>query len=163
MSTVLLSIIAAMLVLPGILMAIVPGLPGHIYMFTVAFMFAAMTHFTIITQSNLIVLAVVTLISMVFDIFSGVAGAKYGGAHWSSLIAGTVGLVAGTIVIPIPIVGSVAGLFIGVFLYELYRGRDVALARKAATGSFVGSLVGIAGGVSMAILFMGLFVYFLMF
>lgn len=163
MTEITLSIIAALFLIPGVIMAIVPGLPGHIYMLIVAMLFAIVTNLTVITPMNLIVLAVITFISVLLDVFSGIAGAKYGGAHWSSLVAGAVGLILGTVIIPVPIVGSVAGLFIGVFLHELYRGRDVVHARKAATGSFIGSVVGIAGMLAMAILFAVLFVGFLIF
>jgi uncharacterized protein YqgC (DUF456 family) len=108
------------------------------------------------------ILAAIVGIAMLIDMFSGVVGAKWGGAHWSSLLSGIIGLVVGTFIIPIPILGSLIGLFLGVLISEWYITRDMRKAQKAALGSLAGSAVGITANVIAAILFVSLFLFFVL-
>lgn len=159
MSSVIVSIFALLLI-PGFIMALVPGLPGLLYMLVIATVFGFIDNFTHLTLGNLGILAIITTVAMLMDFFSGIVGAKWGGAHWSSIIYGMVGLVAGSILIPVPIVGSLAGLFLGVLFSEWYRTASIKKANKAAVGSFAGSLVGMAGNITAAVAFVTLFIIF---
>lgn len=151
------------LMLPGIMMAVMPGLPGLLYMLFVAFVFGIFDHFVHITDVNLAFLALVVMIGMLIDIFSGLAGAKIGGAHWSSLVAGALGLLVGTFVIPIPILGSFVGFFFAILCAEWYRTHDMVRAHRAATGGLLGALAGTVGNVVAASVFIALFIIFAFF
>lgn len=141
-------------------MAIVPGLPGLLYMLIVALIFGLIDHFTHMTLGNFGILALITAVAMLLDLFSGIIGAKWGGAHWTSIIYGLAGLIIGSLVIPIPIVGSLAGMFLGVLFSEWYWTANIKKANKAAVGSFAGSIVGMIGNGVAAIAFLTLFLIF---
>lgn len=153
-------IIAIVLLIPGLVMAIVPGLPGLLYMLTIATVFGFVDGFTHLTLGNLGILAAITAVAMLLDLFSGIIGAKWGGARWSSVIYGMIGLIIGSLVIPVPIVGSLAGLFLGVLFAEWYHTANFKKANKAAIGSFAGSMVGMAGNAVAAVAFVTFFIIF---
>ncbi|MEY2664266.1 MAG: hypothetical protein RIT04_74 [Candidatus Parcubacteria bacterium] len=155
-------IVATIFLLPGIVMALVPGLPGLLYMFIIACIFGLVNSFVNLSGTEVGILAAIVGIAMLIDMFSGVVGAKWGGAHWSSLFSGIIGLVVGTFIIPIPILGSLIGLFLGVLISEWYITRDMRKAQKAALGSLAGSAVGITANVIAAILFVSLFLFFVL-
>jgi uncharacterized protein YqgC (DUF456 family) len=155
--SVLIFIVTIILLVPGIIMAIVPGLPGLLFMLLIATIYGLFDHFTHLTLGNLGILALITAVAMLVDLFSGIIGAKWGGAHWSSIWYGLLGLVVGSIVIPIPIIGSLAGLFLGVLGAEWYRTSSIKKANKAAMGSFAGSIVGMVSNGVAALTFVILF------
>lgn len=152
--------IFVVLLLPGLVMAIVPGLPGLLYMLVIAVIFGLIDHFTHFTLGNLGILAAITAVAMLLDLFSGIIGAKWGGAHWSSIMYGLAGLIVGSLVIPVPIVGGLVGMFLGVLFAEWYRTASIKKANKAAIGSFAGSLVGMIGNGVAAAAFFTLFIIF---
>ena len=161
MTNTVLVIVAIVLLLPGIAMAVLP-IPGLLYMFVIALIYGLMDHFLHLSGPEVGILATIAGITLLVDFFSGIIGAKWGGAHWSSIVWGLVGLIIGSAVIPIPIVGSVAGMFLGVLTSEFYRTRDARQAQKAATGSFFGWLFGTGFKVVAALVFLGLFIWFVL-
>ncbi len=160
MNYLLITILTSALLLPGVIMALIPGLPGLLYMLTVALIFGAFDHFEHLTLGNLGVLALIMTLAMIADLSSGLIGARWGGASKKSLVYGFLGMLVGTVVIPIPVIGSFAGLFIGILAAEWYRTADIKKAEKAALGGFAGSLVGMAVNVTAAIAFIVSFVLF---
>lgn len=150
-------IIAAILLLPGIAISILP-VPGILYMLAVACIFGFFDHFAHLSGFDIGVLAVLAAVTLLVDFLAGIVGAKWGGAHWSSVIWGIVGLLAGSVVIPIPFLGSILGMILGVLGSELYRTNDMRAAQKAAAGSFMGWLAGTGFKVCAAVVFVILFV-----
>lgn len=151
-------ILAVILLLPGIGIALIPGVIGNVYMLLVAIGFAYLDDFANLTSVDLTILAVLTTIVIVVEFLAGVIGAKWGGAHWSSIFWGIVGLLVGTVLIPMPFVGSIIGMFIGTLVAEWYLSRDIARAHAAATGSFLGWLGGTVFKVIAAAAFFVLFI-----
>jgi len=150
-------LIAAGLMLPGLIGVLIPVLPGIPLMFLVALLFGFINRFTALTPGELGILFIIALASIVVDYLAGVLGAKYSGASAKALGAGVLGMIIGLIVLP-PL-GSFIGLFIGVLLVEL-RHRTEREALKAATGSLIGTLAGMAINLILALLFIGLFLTF---
>ena len=160
MAHTIILIIASILLALGVVMAVLPAVPGMLYMMLVALMYGFYDHFTLFTLGNLGILAIIAAVAMVIDTVSGMIGAKWGGAHWSSIISGIVGLVLGSLFIPIPIVGSLIGMFFGILASEWYRTRNISQANRAATGSLLGTLAGTGFKVVAAIAFLVLFIIF---
>lgn len=160
MTYLILTIVTAVLLLPGVVMALIPGLPGLLYMLTVALIFGVFDHFEHLTLANLGILALIMALAMIADLSSGLIGARWGGASTKSLLYGFLGLLIGTVAIPVPVVGSLAGLFIGILAAEWYRTADFKKAEKAAIGGFAGSLVGMAVNVTAAVAFVVSFIIF---
>ena len=85
-------------------------------------------------------------------VFSGLIGAKFGGASKKSVLLGMVGMVLGFLFFP-PF-GLFLGLFAGVFAGEMIRMKDHKHALKAAGYSFAGILAGMVFNVVLAIAFL---------
>ena len=152
-------IIATLLMIPGIIMAATP-FPGLFYMFVIALLAAMLDHFQHISAHDIGVLAIIAIVTLVIDALSGLIGSKIGGAHWSSVFWGLVGFLLGAFLIPIPLFGNVAGMFIGVLASELFRTRDIRRAKKAALGSFWGWATGTGFKLIASVVFIVLFVIF---
>jgi|ERR1035437_3447216 uncharacterized protein YqgC (DUF456 family) len=160
MSGIIPVLILIALLVPGIIMSVVPGFPGLLYMFVIVVIFKIAGYGMHISAFDIVILAVITVFAMAIDFFSGAIGAKWGGAHWSSFFSGFAGLLLGSFFIPIPIAGSLLGMFLGILASELYRTRNTAKAGKAAAYSIVGSVLGGVVNILCAILFLGLALYF---
>lgn len=87
------------------------------------------------------------------EMISSAAGAKKVGgsraAAWMSLLGSIVGLVAGTLLIPVPLIGSLIGAVIGAGVFALIGERGIAqqdwrqsigVGRGAAVGRFTAVL-----------------------
>lgn len=149
------------LLLPGLFMVFIPMLPAIGYMFAGALMFAFADGFSHLTLSNLALLGGLLAFSVAVDWGAGLLGAKFGGAGRLSLLYGLFGSLAGFFALP-PF-GTFAGLFIGVLVGELMRKKSRHQAVQAGAGALLGSLSGVAVNVCIALLFLGLFVWYALF
>jgi uncharacterized protein len=150
--------IAALLIAPGIGMALVPMLPALSYMFVVALIFGFYDGFERLTRNEIFILLGIVFVSIAIDHTSGLLGAKYGGAHTKSLFWGMLGGFVGTFFLP-PF-GTFIGLFLGVLIAEIYYKKTRDQAIKAAGSALVGTAVGVGVNVLLALFFTGLFIYF---
>jgi uncharacterized protein YqgC (DUF456 family) len=158
MYPIILKSIISILVFLGIFMTFVPFMPGIFFMLFISFIFAVITGFKIVTVTEFLILAGIFVLALLNDTFSGIIGAKWGGASNKSIMVGMAGLVIGFFVLP-PF-GAVVGFFGGIFLSEIYSGKDRSKAVKAATGSLIGSAVGMVINASIAIAFFATFMIF---
>ena len=152
--------VATLFMALGIPAVLLPFLPGISYMFLIALLFAISDHFTHITWENLAVLGSILVVSFFVDYFAGILGARYGGADRRSILFGFFGLILGLVAFP-PI-GGIIGLFAGIFVGEIVARKSNAAALKAATAGLIGSATGVLVNVSLAILMLGLFLYFVL-
>ena len=162
MTYTILIILAVLLLLPGIFLALLPGIPAILYMLAIAGIFGLLDNFVHLTPMAMGILALIAALNLLGEFLAGIAGAKWGGAHWSSIIWGIVGLIVGSSLIPIPFIGSLIGMFIGVLVSEMYRTRDIERAQKAAAGSFLGWVAGTGFKVATSIAFLILFLVFVL-
>jgi len=151
-------IITFILLLPGIIGIIIPVLPGIPYMFAISFIYGLLTRFISLNAIELIILALLAILSLIVDYSSGIMGAKYGGATKKSLIYGLAGLIVGTIIFP-PF-GGIIGLFIAIFISEILVHNNNKKAAKAASYSVLGSLTGMIINLVLAIIFLICFLAF---
>ena len=158
MAGIFLTIIFSALIFLGVFMVFVPILPALFYMFVLAAIFAAVSHFSIIAFWQLAILGGNIFLGFLNDLLSGILGAKWSGASKKSLLYGFIGLIIGVILFP-PF-GGIAGLFLGVLLAELSLGKSHQKAFKAATGSVIGAITGMLINLILAITFFVLFVIF---
>lgn len=146
------------LLLPGIAGAVIPILPGIPYMFLITLIYAIITKFHTLNTGEIIILTAITLLSIIIDYFSGLFGAKYGGAHKKSLLLGLLLMLIGTFVFP-PF-GGIIGLFLGVFIGEIITHNDQRKAIKAATSSTLGTIAGMILNLLLSIIYLILFIIF---
>ncbi|MDQ5949840.1 MAG: uncharacterized protein QG669_88 [Patescibacteria group bacterium] len=148
-----------LLLVGSMFMTLIPALPAIPFMFLTVFGYAVVTKFTTLTVENLLVFAVIMIVSIFVDFLAGIIGAKYGGAGKKSLIYGFVGMLLGTLIMP-PF-GSLLGLFAGVVLSEILTYKDHHKAIRAATGAVLGVVVGIMVNFALAFVFIGIFATYL--
>lgn len=158
MYPIILKSIISILVFLGIFMTFIPFMPGIFFMLFISFIFAVITGFKIVTVTEFLILTGIFVLALLNDTFSGIIGAKWGGASNKSIMVGMAGLVIGFFILP-PF-GAVVGFFAGIFLSEIYSGKDRSKAVKAATGSLIGSAVGMVLNASVAIAFFATFMIF---
>lgn len=93
--------------------------------------------------------AFLAILGEIVEFFSSVLGAKVGGSGrhgaWGAFIGGLVGAIAGTVLIPVPVVGTIAGGVVGAgvlaALFERGGGkRTWRDSSRAGTGAAVGRL-----------------------
>jgi uncharacterized protein YqgC (DUF456 family) len=158
MNYALLVIIFTSILLVGAIGTIIPALPGIPLMFAATLIFLIFDKFDHLTILNLVVFLLIALASITVDYFSGIIGAKYGGAGRNSLIIGLLGLILGILLYP-PF-GGIAGLFTGIMVAEIIQYKDHKKAIKAATGGVAGVVLGTVVNFILAILFLVLFIIF---
>ena len=92
----------------------------------------------------------VAVVAEVLEFIAGAAGAAKAGASRKgaagALVGGFIGAIAGTALVPIPVIGSLLGACMGAFagtmLMEFAIGRSHAKAAKAGMGAGIGRFVG---------------------
>ena len=141
---IVLSILAVILMLVGLVGAIVPGIAGPPFSFlgllAVSFV-DGVNHST----EFLVVMGVIAAIVYVLDYVVPAWGTKQLGGTQAGVRGSTIGLILGllvTIVFPIGFIAVLLGPFMGAYVGEKSVGTDDHKAWKAAFGSFVGFLVG---------------------
>lgn len=110
------------------------------------------SRFAEFSQTTLIVFGVLTVMVTVLDYYVPIWGTKkFGGTRWGMYGSG-IGLIAGLFLGPFGIIiGPFAGAFIGEYLHDKSTGR----ALRAAVGSFLGLMAGIAVKVLLCLVMLG--------
>lgn len=152
---IIILVVFSILLLPGLLGSFLP-LPGMAYMFTMALVYGFIDGFERLTLVNIVFLGAIFFISVLIDFFSGLIGAKYGGASKQSVLAGMAGMIVGTLLLP-PF-GGLLGIFIAVMVWEIRRHANRKKALRAASASLLGSLSGMIATLILSIVFIVLFV-----
>ena len=144
------------------LMLVLFGLPGNWLMVLSTALFAWWTWDRgVFSGGTLIAIAVLAAAGELIEFLGGMVGARKAGASWRASFAGILGAVigafAGTIMFPVPVVGTIVGacLGVGVAVWIVESGRrahpDVSFRRAvgAGMGEFIGILSKFAVGVAI--------------
>lgn len=133
-------------------------LPGLPFMFLLTIIFGFIDNFSHLQIFEIIILAAISLASVIVNYLSGFYGAKYFGASTRALIAGVLGFTIGLIFF-FPL-GGFVGLFLGIFITELIDLPNFIKALKKASGSLLGTLVGVLINFTLAFVYLMLFILF---
>ena len=128
--------LAVAFILVGIVGIIIPILPGMLLVWFTVLVYAWRTE--ALGWPSLIFITIIALVAGLSNIWLPLLGAQKTGAAKRALFLGIVGAIVGTFVIPIPILGTVIGYAVGVFLGEYMKQRDWRLALKASLGGVAG-------------------------
>lgn len=120
---------------------------------------------------TLVSLLVLAVVGEVVEFLGGMVGAKAAGAGrragWLALAGGIVGAIAGTFLIPIAIVGTLAGAGLGAAIGsitgDLWEGRHWKPALHGGGGAAVGRITGTVGKLTIACLMWLLVLFALIF
>jgi len=127
-------------------------------MFVIALIYGFVDKFNHIGAWELGILALIMLIGFMVDYFSGIVGAKYGGAAQKSMLFGILGMIIGIMIFP-PF-GGLVGVFIGILLSEIINHGNGERAFKAAKGGLIGSIVGTIVSLILSVIFLFTFLGF---
>ena len=157
--TTLYYLIAAALIVIGLLGTVLPALPGLPLVFGGMLLAAWAGGFEQVGIPMLVVLGVLTLVSLVVDFWATALGAKRVGASRKAIIGAMLGTFAGLFFGPI---GLLMGPFVGALAGELLHrrrlgGSDIGDAAKIGFGTWLGILFGVVLKLGLAFPLLGIF------
>jgi hypothetical protein len=132
-------ILAAVIILTGLIGAIFPGIPGPVTSFA-GLLLCLLSDRFIISSDALLTLGVIAIIITVIDYMIPVYGTKKFGGSRAGMIGSILGLMAG--IFFLPGIGIIIGPFVGAFIGEIIAGSQSDKALKAAFGSLIGFMAG---------------------
>ena len=142
------------LMIAGVAGSLLPFVPGTPLILLGALIYAVATDFQPVDGWRLLLLVGLSVVAYTLDYLSGALGtSKLGGSRWAMFDAvggGLVGLFFGPLGILIgPITGAVA--------VELIYRKDIHVALKSGAGAVIGVFLGIVAKLSIAVVMVGLF------
>ncbi len=150
--------LAVAFILVGVVGTVIPILPGMLLVWFTVLVYAWRTGFETVGWPSIIFISIIALVAGLSNIWLPLLGAQKTGAAKRALFLGVIGAIVGTFVIPIPILGTVIGYAIGVFLGEFMKVRDWRLALKASLGGVAGWGVSTIVEIVGALLILAIFV-----
>jgi uncharacterized protein YqgC (DUF456 family) len=131
--TALLAVILILMIVV-VLASILPFVPGPAAVWALGILYAALTEFEQVTALPLIVMTLLMILGSTTTWWMQILGMKAQGGSWTAIIGGLIGGLAGTFLIPIPILGTLLGVVGGTLVFELLRLGD---ANKAAQSGII--------------------------
>lgn len=147
-------LIAAALIVIGLLGTILPVLPGLPVMFAGMWLAAWADGYTRIGAGTLVLLGLLVVIAIAVDFFASLVGARRVGASNKGMLGAGVGGVLG-LFFGLP--GLVAGPFLGAAAGEMAHGREWREATRIGVGTWIGLLLGAIFKLALAIAMLLLF------
>ena len=154
-TTILLWILAASLIITGLIGIVLPLLPGAPLLFLGLVAAAWAEDFAYVGFGTLGILAALTALIYVVDFLAGILGAKHFGASPRAMIGAGIGAVVG---IFMGFVGIIIGPFLGAVIGELSVRRELTAAGIAGLGTTIGLLLGVAAKIALGLTMVGIFV-----
>ena len=152
--TTALIILGLLLVLIGFVGCLIPVVPGPILSFLALLTLAYAKNWEPYSATFLIIMGCAALIVTGLDYVVGVLGAKKFGASKWGLIGSVAGVLIG--VFCFPPLGMLLGAIVGALAGELLAGKTGKAALRAGWGVFVGNVV----GVGLKLAFCGIMLFF---
>ena len=141
-----------MLFVLGLVGAVLPFVPGPPLILAGAFLYALTTDFSPVGFGRLVILTVLTGFALVLHYVGSALGTRrYGGSVWGmagALVGAVVGLFFGLL-----------GLVLGPVAGELVRGASLEGSVRSGLGAFIGILFGVVGNVSLGLVMIALFLW----
>jgi uncharacterized protein YqgC (DUF456 family) len=153
-STFALFLLAAVLVIAGLIGLVLPALPGAPLIFAGLLLAAWAEDFAYVGLWTIVLLAVIGLLTYAVDFWATMFGAKKFGASKRAVIGAVLGLMIG---IFLGFIGVIFGPFIGAVIGELSARRNLEQAARAGVGATIGVVLGAALKIALAIAMVGIF------
>jgi uncharacterized protein YqgC (DUF456 family) len=149
LTTILLWLLAASLVILGIAGLALPALPGAPLLFGGLVVAAWAEDFAYLGTGSIVVLAVLALLTYPVDILAGALGAQKFGASKKAMVGAGIGAVVGIFI----------GPFVGAMVGELMQQREVRKAGLSGIGATLGLLLGAVAKLAIAFMMIALFLF----
>ncbi len=152
--TILWWVVAALIVIIGLIGTVAPALPGVPLILAGLVLAAWSTGFEPVGWGTLGILAALTVLAVIIDVLSAAFGAKRQGASprafWGATLGAVVGMFFG-------LAGILLGPFIGAVAAELAAGSGARQAGRSGYGVWIGLVLGTAAKLAIAFLMLGIF------
>jgi uncharacterized protein YqgC (DUF456 family) len=146
------AIILIMIGIGGTLLPLIPGIP---LIFVSIAAYGWYEGFHLITPRYLVVMAGLTVLSLVADYLATALGAKFYGSSRAGIIGAVLGGIFGLFIFP-PL-GILVGPWVGAVAGELTQGKKWESALQSGAGSIIGLFSGIALKVILGIVMLASF------
>jgi uncharacterized protein YqgC (DUF456 family) len=153
-TTILLWLLAAILVLAGLIGLLLPVLPGPPLLFAGLLVAAWAEDFAYVGAGWLAVFVALAVLTYAVDFAATALGAKRFGASKRAVVGAAVGAVVG-VFFGLP--GILLGPFVGAVIGELTAQRELRDAGRAGVGATLGLAFGVAVKLVLAFSMLGLF------
>jgi len=149
-------IVVGVLFLVGLIGALIPWIPGPLFILVGALVWAVATHFAVIGVGRLVILVALATLTLLVNVAAGPLGARRsGGSRWAvvgAIVGGFAGFFFGPLGLVIgPVVGAVAG--------EMLRAVDIEGSLRTGVGALIGMVAGIAADFVISVAMIGLFLW----
>lgn len=138
-----------LLTLTGLAGSILPVLPGPPLSF-IALLVLHFSGYHEFTSTFLISWLIITIVVVVLDYMIPIWGAKFSGGSKKGIWGATIGLIVGIVFFP-PF-GMILWSFIGAVVGEMLEGKELEIAFKAGTGTFIGFLAGTVAKLAVSLI-----------
>lgn len=161
----LLTLVAYLLIILGLIGSLLPILPGPLLIWLGALLWGYADGFQAVGWPTLVVLGVLMVLAWTSDLILTTFGTRKAGASWKAVVGAIAGGIVGAIllsgVLPVigTILGTILGALIGILLVEYYDKRDWGQAFQASKGYVFGSLAARALEVFLSLLMIAIFVW----
>lgn len=149
-------VLAALLMLVGVLGTLVPALPGVPLVWAVALLYGWWEGFRSISPAYLGWTAALAVAALLGERYAAAWGSRRFGGSRAGAWGAFLGSVVGLFFMP---VGLVAGPFLGALAGELLAGRSGEDAVRASFGSVMGVFLGTAFNFAVALILLATFLY----
>jgi len=153
-TTILIWLLAATLILVGVAGLVLPALPGPVLLFGGLLAAAWAEEFLFVGTGTLIVLAIMAVLAHLVDFVAGALGARRYGASGRAVAGAAIGACVG-IFFGLP--GVLLGPFAGAMAGELLNQRGLGAAGRAGIGATLGLALGTAAKLALGITMVGVF------
>lgn len=149
-------LIAALLVIAGLIGLIVPILPGIVFIFSGLLLAAWIDDFTRVSVATMVIIGVISLLAWAIDLLASYLTVKRAKASklalYGTLIGGVIGLLGG-------VIGLIIGPVIGAVIGELIARKNTTDATRVGVAAGLGFIVALLVKLVLAIFMMILFAY----
>lgn len=132
-------VLAAAMIVAGLVGAILPALPGIPLIFAGIWLSAGVDHYRHLSLGWLVVIAVIGAVGVGLELLAGALGARRIGASrravWGAFLGTVLGMFFG-------LPGLLLGPFIGAMLGELSAGNSVLRSSHVGVNTWIGLIVG---------------------
>jgi hypothetical protein len=152
--------LAVFFMLVGLVGVIIPMIPGTLLVWLTVIVYAILERASGLAAMDPVTLIVISLIAIVTglaDLWLPLVGAKVSGSSRRALVFGALGALAGTFLLPIPLLGTIIGYAGGILLGEYHKHRDWDRAFRAGVGGVAGwgiaTVLQLGGGLLILLIF----------
>ena len=150
--------VALVLMVIGVILSLVPFLPGPMIVWGIAFVYTLLDGFHHVGLLGLFIMTALMIFGSTSEVWMQLLGMRMRGGSCLTTLGSVAGGLLATFVLPIPIVGTVVGMVLGAWFVEFSRHGEMNNAVQAGSNAFWVYLLGTAAETAAAILILVVFI-----